>query len=70
MLILSRVAGESIRIDEHIRIEVVSVKGGRVRIGIAAPPTVIVDREEIWQLKQPTVAVMSDTPKAAPGHSG
>lgn len=47
MLVLSRRPGEKIIINGDIEITVVSVKGERVRIGITAPPTVPVDREEI-----------------------
>ncbi|MGH7226960.1 MAG: carbon storage regulator [Gemmataceae bacterium] len=52
MLVLTRRAGEEIVIDGNIRITVVSVKGDRVRIGIEAPPSVVVDRSEIHQRRQ------------------
>lgn len=60
MLILSRNPGESIRINEYITVEVLTVKGRRVRIGISAPPEVIVDREEIYQLKRQSAASSGD----------
>ncbi|MCE9533042.1 MAG: carbon storage regulator [Planctomycetes bacterium] len=47
MLVLSRRPGEEIIIDGNIRVTVVSVKGDRVRIGIAAPASVSVDRAEV-----------------------
>jgi carbon storage regulator len=47
MLVLTRRLGESIVIDGEIRLTVVALKGDRVRIGIVAPPTVRVDREEV-----------------------
>jgi carbon storage regulator len=52
MLVLTRRPGEQIVIDGNIRLTVVSVKGDRVRIGIEAPPTVLVDREEIHARRQ------------------
>ena len=52
MLVLTRRPGEQIVIDGNIRVTVVSVKGDRVRIGIEAPPTVLVDREEIHARRQ------------------
>lgn len=52
MLVLTRRPGEQIVIDNNIRLTVVSVKGDRVRIGIEAPPTVLVDREEIHARRQ------------------
>jgi len=47
MLVLSRRLGEEIVIGGNIRLTIVAVKGDRVRIGIAAPPDVTVDRQEI-----------------------
>ncbi|GEM_PF-2331477 len=47
MLVLSRRPGEEIIIDGNIRVTVVSVKGDRIRIGIAAPESVTVDRAEV-----------------------
>ena len=47
MLVLSRRVGEEIVIRGNIRLTVVAVKGDRVRVGIAAPPSVTVDRKEI-----------------------
>jgi carbon storage regulator len=37
MLVLSRKSGEGIRIGETIAIDVLQVRGGRVRLGIQAP---------------------------------
>ncbi len=47
MLILSRIAGETIIIGNDIRIQVLSSKNGQVRIGIDAPRSISVKREEI-----------------------
>jgi len=47
MLVLTRRVGESIIIGNGIKITVVSVGPGRVKIGIDAPPSIRVDREEI-----------------------
>ena len=52
MLILSRKVGEEIVIDGRIRIAVTAVKGDRVRLGIAAPPEVLVDRAEVHEKRQ------------------
>lgn len=52
MLILSRKVGEEIIIDDHIRITVTAVKGDRIRLGIAAPPTVLIDRAEVREKRQ------------------
>ncbi len=47
MLVLTRRIGETIIVDNNIRITIVSVGPGRVKIGIDAPSTVRIDREEI-----------------------
>ena len=48
MLVLSRKVGEKIIIPElNTSIEIVEVKAGRVRVGIDAPRSVRVVREEI-----------------------
>jgi len=47
MLVLSRKVGESILISESIRVTVVQSKNGQIRLGIEAPPEVIVLREEL-----------------------
>jgi len=48
VLIFTRKIGETIRIGDNIRIRVVEIKGKQVRIGIEAPPNVVVHREEIY----------------------
>jgi carbon storage regulator len=52
MLVLTRRPGESITIGEDIVITVVSVSGNQVRVGIAAPRSVQVVREEIYHAMQ------------------
>jgi carbon storage regulator len=47
MLILTRKAGEVITIGDNIQVQVLSIKGGQVRIGVDAPREVVVNREEI-----------------------
>jgi carbon storage regulator len=47
MLVLTRRPGESIVIGDGIKLTVVTVGPGRVKIGIEAPPHVRINREEI-----------------------
>ncbi len=49
MLILTRKEGETITIGEDIQIKVLSVQGGKVRLGIDAPREVSVNREEVLE---------------------
>ncbi len=48
MLVLTRKAGEGIIIGDDIRITVVEMKGGGVRIGIDAPRELKVHRQEVY----------------------
>jgi carbon storage regulator len=52
MLVLSRRPGEEIVIDGKIRITIVSLKGDRIRLGIDAPPSVVVDRKEVHERRR------------------
>ena len=47
MLVLSRKVGERILVGDDIRITIVRIGGGGVRVGIEAPPTMNVVREEL-----------------------
>jgi carbon storage regulator len=49
MLILTRKLGENIRIGDKIKITILDVKGGQVKLGIDAPPHIAVHREEIYE---------------------
>lgn len=46
-LVLTRKTGESIRLSGGIAITVELIGGGRVRLGIVAPPSVVVLRSEL-----------------------
>ena len=48
MLVLTRKLGESIAIDDDIKIVVVQIKGRQVRLGIEAPRETKVHREEVY----------------------
>ena len=53
MLVLTRKVGESIQIDDDVKITVIEVKGKNIRLGIEAPQTTKVYREEVFlKIKQ------------------
>lgn len=48
MLILTRRSGESIYIDDDIKITVLSVQGKQVKLGLEVPADTTVYREELY----------------------
>ncbi|MEO9274157.1 carbon storage regulator CsrA [Marinomonas sp. 5E14-1] len=62
MLVITRRTGESINIGDDTEITVLDVKGNQVRIGIRAPKSVAVHREEIYlRIKEDAAAESSST---------
>ena len=60
MLVLSRRVDESLLIDKDIKITVLDIKGGQVRIGITAPPSIKIHREEVFNRIQSCLLYTSD----------
>lgn len=48
MLVLTRKIGETIIINNNIRVTVLDVIGNRIRLGIEAPREIEVHRQEVW----------------------
>ena len=48
MLVLTRKIGESIKINEDVKITVIDVKGKNIRLGIDAPRETKIYREEVF----------------------
>ena len=49
MLILTRRVDETVMIGDEVTITILGVKGNQVRVGINAPKSVAVYREEIYE---------------------
>jgi carbon storage regulator len=47
MLVLTRRAGEEIVIGGSVRVKVLAVQGDRIRLGVTAPDSVVVNRQEV-----------------------
>jgi len=67
MLIITRRPGEKIMLGDDTVIEVIEVSGSSVRIGIDAPRSLPVYREEIWRsVKEENAAAATADPKVLP----
>ena len=61
MLILTRKMGESIRINDNICITIVDVDGKNIKIGVEAPKSISIHREEVF------LRIKEENQKAAGG---
>jgi carbon storage regulator len=59
MLVLSRREKERIKLGDSIVVTVVRLSGDRVRLGIEAPPHVLVLRDELDVTKTPAIETPS-----------
>ncbi|MCE5219214.1 carbon storage regulator CsrA [bacterium] len=77
MLVLTRTAGEEICIGPDIRVRVLSLRGGQVRLGIEAPGEVTIHRAELVEAvsrqnaaaSQPDAAVLDLVTRSAQAHA-
>ncbi len=65
MLVLTRRANQSIMIGHEIVVTVLEVRGDQVRLGIKAPRSIDVHREEIFAQLQQANRDAAQTPKQA-----
>ena len=66
MLVLTRKAGESVMIGSDIVVTVLEARGEQIRIGISAPRSVKVHREEIYrQVEQDNSAAIASAGRAS-----
>lgn len=66
MLVLTRRAGESIVIGNEVTVTVLDVRGDQIRIGIDAPRTVPIHREEVYvQVQQENRGAVASASQAA-----
>ncbi|MBN9655907.1 carbon storage regulator CsrA [Halobacillus sp. GSS1] len=49
MLVLNRREGETVRVGDDITITVLGVEGGQVKLGIEAPKSVGIHRQEVYE---------------------
>lgn len=63
MLILTRRPFEAIMIGDEVTVTILGVKGNHVRLGIKAPKSVPVHREEIYEAIQREQAALPASPQ-------
>ena len=67
MLIITRRPGEKIMLGDDVVVHVMEIVGNSVRIGIQAPRSIPVYREEIWDaVREENQAAARATPDALP----
>ena len=49
MLVLTRKLGEAITVGEHVRIVIVDIDGNQVKLGVEAPRSIDIYREELYE---------------------
>lgn len=70
MLVLTRSRDEEIRIGDDITVRVLEVKGDRVRLGIVAPQSIAVHRQEVYEeIERANVAAL-DVARASLAEAG
>jgi len=71
MLILARRINESIMIGDQVEISIVDIKGDQVKLGINAPRTVKVYRQEVYRaIQEENVAAAKAAPDKLPSLDG
>ena len=65
MLVMRRRAGERFLIGDEIEIEVLEIAGTRVKLGITAPPSVVIVRREVQITQDENQSAASSVDPAA-----
>jgi carbon storage regulator len=64
MLILTRRLNESVKIGDEVTVTVLGIRHGQVRIGVSAPRTIPVHREEVYErIRAASRAVQATSPE-------
>ena len=69
MLILSRKTNEKIMIGDDISVTIIEIRGDQVKIGVEAPRTVKVFRQEVFEAIQSENRAAAKTPVSLEGLS-
>lgn len=66
MLIVSRREGEKLMIGDDVVVSIVEVAGGTVKLGVEAPRSVPVYREELWAAVRDENRAAAEAPATLP----
>ena len=67
MLIITRRPGEKIMVGDDVVVHVMEIVGNSVRVGIQAPRSIPVYREEIWNAVREENQAAAAAPSELPG---
>jgi carbon storage regulator len=67
MLIITRRPGEKIMVGDEVVVHVMEIVGNSVRVGIQAPRSIPVYREEIWNAVREENQAAAAAPSELPG---
>jgi carbon storage regulator len=71
MLVLTRKPGEALYIGDNVKVTLQGIRGNQVRLGIEAPPSVKIYREEIYaQILEENRSAAGVVGRASPDISG
>ena len=71
MLVLTRKPGEALYIGDNVKVTLQGIRGNQVRLGIEAPPSVKIYREEIYaQILEENRSAAGTSTKTSPDLSG
>lgn len=71
MLVLTRKPGEALYIGDNVKVTLQGIRGNQVRLGIEAPPSVKIYREEIYaQILEENRSAAGASGRTAPDISG
>jgi len=71
MLIITRRPDQKVMIGDDVVVEVLEIVGNQVRLGVQAPQSIRVFREEIWlAVKEENRAAAQDAPQTLPAPAG
>ena len=65
MLVMRRREGEAIKIGDSVEVRILAINGSRVKLGITAPPLVVVQRLEVELVREENLVAAQVSPIAA-----